>query len=307
MRAPLSPRQPGMRGLGSIHMMQRCVEKIMQRTNVSEVDARHVLGSVVRQAWNNDLAKPPPAERSPPSSQTCRDNQAWPSPPLPLPQQQQHAFPRLTRSLSPHALASFQHMLSRQPAPKAMPSPYPALGGPPCRSAQYESPPQSPRSGTPVGDDAAGDSTAGTGGEQQVDLSRSTFDSFDGQCATSSQAVHGVGVLPTPSQERAMAAPMFLRGGGLGLACGSALEAPVGRRPGAVPYGLSAGLSSGLSSGSWHEQPIPSGGSPRGLMEVTLQPGMSSIVDLRSHCTDGLLLLSTTASFVPRAAQAACR
>ena len=294
MRAPLSPRQPGMRGLGSIHMMQRCVEKIMQRTNVSEVDARHVLGSVVRQAWNNDLAKPPPAERSPPSSQTCRDNQAWPSPPLPLPQQQQHAFPRLTRSLSPHALASFQHMLSRQPAPKAMPSPYPALGGPPCRSAQYESPPQSPRSGTPVGDDAAGDSTAGTGGEQQVDLSRSTFDSFDGQCAQ--QTVHCV--LPTPSQDRAMAAPMFLRGGG--LACGAMEGVPVaGRRPVAVPYGL--------SSGSWHETQTPSGGSPRGLMAVTLQPGMSSIVDLRSHCTDGLLLLSTTASFVPRArAQAVC-
>ena len=43
-------------------------------------------------------------------------------------------------------------------------------------------------------------------------------------------------------------------------------------------------------------------------MAVTLRPGQSSIVDLRSQCTDGLLLLATTASFVPRARalQAAC-
>ena len=293
MRAPQSPRQPGMRGLGSSHMMQRCVEKIMQRTNVSEVDARHVLQHVVKQAWHNDLTKPPPVERSPQSPQTCTDSLAWPSPPLPQqpqqPQQPLHAFPRLTRSLSPHALANFQHMLSRQPTQKAVPSPYPALSGPPLRSAQYDSPPESPRS--PAGDEAAGDTRTV---EQQVDLSRSTFDSFDGQCAQ--QTVYGV--LPTPSQDRAMAAPMFLRGGG--LACGAMEGLPVaGRRPVAVPYGL--------SSGSWHETQTPSGGSPRGLMAVTLQPGMSSIVDLRSHCTDGLLLLSTTASFVPRArAQAAC-
>jgi hypothetical protein len=279
MRAPLCPRQPGTCGLGSNQMMQRCVEKIMQRTNVSEVDARHVLQHVVKQAWNNDLTKAPLAERSPPSPRSCRVSQVWSSPPLPpqpQPQQQLHAFPRLTRSLSPHALANFQHMLSQQPAQTAMPSPYPALSGP-LRSAQYDSPPESPRS--PMGDDVV---------EQQVDLSRSTFDSFDGQCAQ--QTVHGV--LPTPSQDRAMAAPMFLRGGG--LACGAMEGTPLaGRRPVAVPYGL--------SSGSWHETQTPSGVSPRGLMAVTLQPGMSSIVDLRSHCTDGLLLLSTTASFVPRA------
>ena len=72
-----------MRGLGSSHMMQRCVEKIMQRTNVSEVDARHVLQHVVKQAWDNDLTKPPSVERSTPSPQTCTDSLAWPSPPLP--------------------------------------------------------------------------------------------------------------------------------------------------------------------------------------------------------------------------------
>ena len=101
------------------------------------------------------------------------------------------------------------------------------------------------------------------------------------------------GVLPTPSQDRAMSAPMFSRRGG--LACG-----PIeGLRPVAVP-------PYGLSSGAWHDRD-PAGGSPRGLMAVTLRPGQSSIVDLRSQCTDGLLLLSTTASFVPRAqAQAAC-
>ena len=53
----------------------------------------------------------------------------------------------------------------------------------------------------------------------------------------------------------------------------------------------------------------PSGWSPRCLMAVTLRPGQSSIVDLRSQCTDGLLLLATTASFVPRARalQAECQ
>jgi hypothetical protein len=40
-----------------------------------------------------------------------------------------------------------------------------------------------------------------------------------------------------------------------------------------------------------------------GVMEVTVQPGRgaSGIVDIKSNCPDGLLLLSTTANFVPRA------
>jgi len=257
-------------------MMQRCVEKIMERTNVSEVDARQALEQrVVKQARTNDLTKPPTVERSA-SPHTCRDSPAaWSSPPLPPQPQPQHplnAFPRLTRSLSPHALANFQQMLlSRQPGQKGLPIPYPEVSVPPLRPAQYDSPPQSPR----PPDDAAGDARTI---EQAVDLlSRSAFDSLDL-------------VLPTPSQDRAMSAPMFSRRGG--LACG-AIE---GLRPVAVPY-----------SGSWHDARDLRGGSPRGLMAVTLRPGQSSIVDLRSQCTDGLLLLSTTASFVPRAqAQAAC-
>lgn len=275
MRPPLSSCQPSTRSsAGSNHMMQRCVEKIMERTNVSEVDARQALEQrVVKQARTNDLTKPPTVERSA-SPHTCRDSPvAWSSPPLPPQPQPQHplnAFPRLTRSLSPRALANFQQMLlSRQPGQKGLPIPYPEVSVPPLRPAQYDSPPQSPR--PPAVDDAR---TI----EQAVDLlSRSAFDSLDL-------------VLPTPSQDRAMSAPMFSRRGG--LACG-AIE---GLRPVAVPY-----------SGSWHDARDLRGGSPRGLMAVTLRPGQSSIVDLRSQCTDGLLLLSTTASFVPRAqAQAAC-
>ena len=40
---------------------------------------------------------------------------------------------------------------------------------------------------------------------------------------------------------------------------------------------------------------------PQSLMAVRMQPGKPGIVDIKSNCTDGLLLLCTTASFVPRA------
>ena len=161
MRAPLSSCQPTTCSVGSNRMLQRCVTKIMGRTNVSEVEARQAIEQrVVKKAWNNDLTKPPTVQlsrriRSPQlfaaSPHACRDSAAWSSPPLP-------------RWLPP----------------------------------QPQRPPQ-----------------------------------------------------------------------------------PLNTHP--------------------------SGGLPRGLMAVTLRPGQSSIVDLRSQCTDGLLLLSTTASFVPRAqAQAAC-
>jgi len=155
MRAPLSSCQPTTCSVGSNRMLQRCVTKIMGRTNVSEVDARQAIEQrVVKKAWNNDLTKPPTVQlsrriRSPQlfaaSPHACRDSAAWSSPPLP-------------RWLPP----------------------------------QPQRPPQ-----------------------------------------------------------------------------------PLNTHP--------------------------SGGLPRGLMTVTLRPGQSSIVDLRSQCTDGLLLLATTASFVPRA------
>jgi len=250
----------------------------------------------VQQAWKNDLSKPL-AERSPLTPRPC-DPRAELSPPQQQQQQEQkpHAFPRLTRSLSPLALANLQTMLSRQPAQKAMPSPYPALGGPAWRSAQYDSPPESPKS--PIGDEA--DAEDGMALERQVDFSRACFDS---QCAQQS------GLLAAASRDRAMPAPLFLRGGE--LASGT-MDGRVRLLPIAAPYPLS-------DSSSWHEPrtsttrqngaaspgPIHVG---EGLMEVTLQPGMSSIVDLKSRCTDGLLLLSTTASFVPRAARtnAAC-
>lgn len=48
-----------------------------------------------------------------------------------------------------------------------------------------------------------------------------------------------------------------------------------------------------------------SGSSPllnTSLMAVRVKPGSRGIVDIKSSCTDGLLLLSTTASFVPRVA-----
>ena len=282
MRAPLSSCQLSTRSsAGANHMRQRCVEKIMERTNVSEVDARQALEQRVVKARANELTKLATVERSA-SPLTCRDSPAaWSSPPLPpqpQPQQPLTAFPRLTRSLSPRALANFQQMLSRQPGQKGLPIPFPEVSVPPLRPAQYDSPPESPRPAAV--DDVAGDASRTI--DLTVDLlSRSCFDSLDG-------------VLPTPSQDRAMSAPMFSRRGG--LACG-----PIeGLRPVAVP-------PYGLSSGSWHDRGDPAGGSPRGLMAVTLRPGQSSIVDLRSQCTDGLLLLSTTASFVPRAqAQAAC-
>merc|ERR1719469_1697638 len=125
--------------------------------------------------------------------------------------------------------------------------------------------------------------------ERQVDFSRACFDS---QCAQQS------GLLAAASRDRAMPAPLFLRGGE--LASGT-MDGRVRLLPIAAPYPLS-------DSSSWHEPrtsttrqngaaspgPIHVG---EGLMEVTLQPGMSSIVDLKSRCTDGLLLLSTTASF----------
>ena len=78
--------------------------------------------------------------------------------------------------------------------------------------------------------------------------------------------------------------------------------------------------------GGWPKRPQPTGVPPKlevvgtgkapvtpaverqdvladGVMEVTVQPGRgaSGIVDIKSNCPDGLLLLSTTANFVPRA------
>ena len=107
MRAPLSSCQPTTCSVGSNHMlMQRCVAKIMDRTNVSEVDARYYARQaleqrVVKKAWKNDLTKPPTVQlsrriRSPQlsaaSPHACRDSAAWSSPPLPrwLPPQPQH-------------------------------------------------------------------------------------------------------------------------------------------------------------------------------------------------------------------------
>ena len=256
----------------------------MQRTSVSEGDARHVLDHVLQQAWVNDLSKPR-AERLPTSPRTCGQTNSAPLQ-LPPPQQQQqqqlHAFPRLTQTLSPHALANLQTMLSQRPLQKAVPGTCPNFGGPPSRSA-YESPPESPTSR----DDADGEDTK-AGAQQQVDLSRGCFDS---QCA------HQTGTLPAASLERAMAAPLFLRGGE--VAGGATYDSPP-LRPITVPpprNDLRLAAHSGAAS---------PGLVGEGLMEVTLQPGMSSIVDLKSRCTDGLLLLSTTTSFVPRALRAGC-
>ena len=56
MRAPLSSCQPTTRSVGSNHMlmvMQRCVAKIMEHTNVSEVDARYY----ARQAFERHVVK----------------------------------------------------------------------------------------------------------------------------------------------------------------------------------------------------------------------------------------------------------
>jgi len=80
-------------------------------------------------------------------------------------------------------------------------------------------------------------------------------------------------------------------------------------KPKAPLYSLSEAERRGVLTPSHTASSQRQSGAPRGLMEVTLQPmevtlqpGMSSIVivDLKSRCTDGLLLLSTTASFVPR-------
>lgn len=109
MRAPRSSCQPTTRSVGSNHMlvMQRCVAKIMEHTNVSEVDARyyarqaferHVVKNMVKKAWNNDLTKPPTTvQLSAASPHACRDSAAWPSPPLPrwLPPQPQRPPPPL--------------------------------------------------------------------------------------------------------------------------------------------------------------------------------------------------------------------
>ena len=53
MRPPVASKPPE-RALGSGPMLQRCVEKIMQRANVSETDARHVLQHVVQNALIKD-------------------------------------------------------------------------------------------------------------------------------------------------------------------------------------------------------------------------------------------------------------
>ena len=62
MRPPVASKPPE-RALGSGPMLQRCVEKIMQRANVSETDARHVLRgldlSPVRREGSTGPERPP--------------------------------------------------------------------------------------------------------------------------------------------------------------------------------------------------------------------------------------------------------
>ena len=275
MRAPVG-QKPGERGMGSGPMLQRCVEKIMQRGNISETDARHVLMNVVQQS----LIKEQPgvkSGRAPPSPRSsCADSPLTESCSPPLPSQL-HAFPSLTRSLSPHALASLQTMLSKQSPP------VPRSSSPQCRRSPYESPPQSPQSAATADDGSDVD-------ENLIDLTRACFER---KCAQLGIFPKGGSVdrefaLPLSLVAKAESPKASIEGAAAALHLAATQERP-GARPVCAllsPVGHTGGDGKGLVG--------------EGLMEVTLQPGMSSIVDLKSRCTDGLLLLSTTASFVPR-------
>ena len=294
MRPPVASKPPE-RALGSGPMLQRCVEKIMQRANVSETDARHVLQHVVQNALIKDqpgLKSDRSAPQSPMSS--CSNSPVIGS--LSSPRAPQlEPLPRLTRSLSPNALANLQTMLSRpttlrlggdSPPPPRLPSLPPV-----------DSPPQSPQ-------------TPDEGSDDDQSLLDMTQACFERQCVQ-------LGLRRSASFDAARdpTLPLFL-GQRRGDA-GDRRETGRDRRELSGAAALRGSLPLGKSHSSpppgrppiWEQLQRPAarpGPDVRGLvgdgpMEVSLQPGTSGIIDLKSRCTDGLLLLSTTASFVPPA------